>query len=239
MVKLLLPTVSLAAFASIVSAHGYQETIEVNGKKYPAWHPFTDPYITPEPVTYARKIAGNGPVEDFTGPDITCNAGGNTPAKGIIPIAAGDKVYMAKCTPDCANFKGDSGDVWVKIDEVAFNKNASPQWGSDLLAKQGATWTVTVPPELAPGEYLLRHEILGLHVAGKEMGAQFYPACIQLDVTSGGSVELPSGVALPGAYSPDDTDGILVELWEVNSGQVEYIAPGGPVWSEAAPQLNG
>jgi hypothetical protein len=83
--------------------------------------------------------------------------------------------YIAKCVPNCANFKGNSGNVWVKIDQVGFNMNASPQWGSDLLARLGAQWTVTVPPNLAPGEYLLRHEILGLHVAGTRMGAQFYP----------------------------------------------------------------
>jgi hypothetical protein len=63
---------------------------------------------------------------------------------------------------------------------------------------------VTIPPSLAPGEYLLRHEILGLHVAGQPMGAQFYPSCTQIRVTEGGSTQLPAGIALPGAYLPDD-----------------------------------
>jgi hypothetical protein len=63
---------------------------------------------------------------------------------------------------------------------------------------------VTIPPTLAPGEYLLRHEILGLHVAGTKMGAQFYPSCTQIRVTQGGSVALPAGIALPGAYDPED-----------------------------------
>lgn len=63
---------------------------------------------------------------------------------------------------------------------------------------------MTIPPSLAPGEYLLRHEILGLHVAGTEMGAQFYPSCTQIRVTEGGSTQLPSGIALPGAYDPQD-----------------------------------
>jgi hypothetical protein len=36
------------------------------------------------------------------------------------------------------------------------------------------------------------------------MGAQFYPSCTQIRVTQGGSTQLPAGVALPGAYQPDD-----------------------------------
>jgi hypothetical protein len=70
---------------------------------------------------------------------------------------------------------------------------------TDMLGRH-----VTIPPSLAPGEYLLRHEILGLHVAGQRMGAQFYPSCTHIRVTQGGSTQLPAGVALPGAYQPDD-----------------------------------
>lgn len=106
------------------------------------------------------------------------------------------------------SFKGDTGPVWVKIDQLSYNPAANPPWASDLLREQGAKWTVTIPPKLAPGEYLLRHEILGLHVAETRMGAQFYPSCTQIRVTSGGTTQLPSGVALPGAYKPDDTKGV-------------------------------
>lgn len=42
------------------------------------------------------------------------------------------------------------------------------------------------------------------------MGAQFYPSCTQIRVTEGGSTKLPSGVALPGAYDPDDTEGVCL-----------------------------
>jgi lytic cellulose monooxygenase (C1-hydroxylating) len=35
-------------------------------------------------------------------------------------------------------------------------------------------------------------------------GAQFYPNCVQLEVTGDGTVELPAGVSFPGAYSYDD-----------------------------------
>ncbi|KAL2163050.1 hypothetical protein VTH06DRAFT_6886 [Thermothelomyces fergusii] len=245
----------LGTLISLVSGHGYLKSITVNGKEYLAWQVGQDDYINPTPVRYARRLANNGPVPDFTTKDITCGAGGNEPAEGIIELKAGDTVtlnwdqwgsshsgpvmnYLAHCTnDDCKSFKGDSGNVWVKIEQLAYNPSANPPWASDLLREQGAKWKVTIPPTLAPGEYLLRHEILGLHVAGTVMGAQFYPSCTQIRVTQGGNTQLPSGIALPGAYDPHD-GGILVELWRVNQGQVNYTAPGGPVWSAAAPDPN-
>jgi lytic cellulose monooxygenase (C1-hydroxylating) len=61
------------------------------------------------------------------------------------------------------------------------------------------------------------------------MGAQFYPQCVQIKVTDGGSVSLPTGIPLPGSYDPEDTSGILVQLWQIQASpsQLYYIAPGG------------
>lgn len=115
--------------------------------------------------------------------------------------------YMAKCTPNCASFKANTGTPWFKIDQFAFDKTKTPNWGSDYLAAQGAWWSVTIPPTIAAGEYLLRHEILGLHVAFQLNGAQFYPSCVHLKVTGGGT-DVPSGVGLPGAYDPNDHNGV-------------------------------
>ncbi|KAF2400494.1 glycoside hydrolase, partial [Trichodelitschia bisporula] len=221
------------------AAHGSLKAIEVAGKQYLAWQINADPYVKPPPLRYARRVLNEGPVKDFTGKGITCGDAGNEAAGGTIALIwdqwgsshSGPVMnYMAKCTPSCANFKGDTGRPWFKIEQSGYDKSKNPPWGSDQLARQGASWTVTIPPSIAPGEYLLRHEILGLHVAGKRNGAQFYPTCVQLKV-SGSGTATPSGVALPGAYNPDDKNGILVELWRVNAGQVEYVAPGGPVWN--------
>ncbi|CAO2658027.1 Nn.00g072870.m01.CDS01 [Neocucurbitaria sp. VM-36] len=237
--------VALLGYSQTVAAHGYLKSIQVNGQSYLAWQVGQDDYLAEEPTRYVRRIKDNGPVPDFTGPDITCNVGGNIPAKGIIPVNPGDKVkliwdqwgsshsgpvmnYLADCGGSCATFKGNSGTPWVKFDQMAYDTTKSPSWGSDFLAKQGASWTVTIPAALKPGEYILRHEILGLHVAGTRMGAQFYPACVQIKVGGSGTKTLPSGVGLPGAYNPDD-DGVLVQLWQVNQGQRSYTAPGGPV----------
>ncbi|KFA70264.1 hypothetical protein S40285_09412 [Stachybotrys chlorohalonatus IBT 40285] len=240
---------------SLAAAHGYLKSIQTpNGQQYLAWQVFSDDYVTPTPVRYARRILENGPAAPFTGSNITCNFPG-TPAGGTIDVRAGDKLvmiwdqwnsahsgpvfdYLARCPNDnCQTFDG-SGNVWVKISQLAFNPTASPQWASDFLRERGARWDVVIPPTLAPGSYLLRHEILGLHVAGVRNGAQFYPSCTNIRVIQGGTTQLPTGVALPGAYNPDDTQGIMVQLWRVNQGQVSYVAPGGPVWSGAAPNPN-
>ncbi|KAL7269416.1 hypothetical protein RUND412_007923 [Rhizina undulata] len=100
--------------------------------------------------------------------------------------------YMARCPSGCAKFKGDSGSVWFKINQMGYDPSQSPLWGSDMLASLGASWTVTIPASLADGEYLLRHEILALHVAENLMEAQFFPSCTQITLTGGGSAS-PSG----------------------------------------------
>ena len=49
--------------------------------------------------------------------------------------------------------------------------------------------------------YLLRGEMIGLHegevsyTANPRRGAQFYPDCVQIQVTGEGTVELPEGTA--------------------------------------------
>jgi hypothetical protein len=69
---------------------------------------------------------------------------------------------------------------------------------------------VTIPSTLAPGNYLLRSEIIALHLATTLGGAEFYPSCIQLSV-GGSQIGAPTcseEVTFPGGYS--DTDpGIL------------------------------
>ncbi|KAG6856680.1 hypothetical protein H0H87_001894 [Tephrocybe sp. NHM501043] len=100
-------------------------------------------------------------------------------------------------------------------------------WGENIL-HNGGKYSVVIPEGLQNGEYLLRHEILGLHVAGDVMGAQFYPNCVQVKVQNGGSTALPTGKALPGIYVPTDP-GILTQLWWFTPTNATYVAPGGSV----------
>jgi cellulase len=171
-----------------VLGHGFLQSIIVNGVSYSGWAPYSDPYITPLPPRYTRHFPDNGPVPDFTTPDITCKQG-NVPIPYNISIPAGSSVkfqwdqwgsshsgpvmtYIARCPGEFSTCKADTGNVWVKIDEWAYRPDQTPPWGSDKLAANGASWTVTIPKTLQAGNYLLRHEILGLHVAGTRMGAQ-------------------------------------------------------------------
>jgi hypothetical protein len=70
----------------------------------------------------------------------------------------------------------------------------------------GGYSVAAIPANLAPGNYLLRHEIIALHLGNLFQGAQFYVACIQLKV-SGNGTGVPRSkdlVSLPGAYSDHD-----------------------------------
>lgn len=65
-----------------------------------------------------------------------------------------------------------------------------------------ATWPVTIPPRLKPGLYLIRHEIISIHVAYKP---QWYPECAHLNITGDGDAtpEEEFLFQFPGAYSED------------------------------------
>lgn len=62
---------------------------------------------------------------------------------------------------------------------------------------------MTIPASIAPGNYILRHEIIALHGAYDVGGAQFYPQCINLEITGSGS-SVPSGVVASSLYTPDE-----------------------------------
>jgi hypothetical protein len=75
----------------------------------------------------------------------------------------------------------------------------------------GQPANVTLPSNIAPGNYIIRHEIIALHLANEMGGAEFYPSCSQLNISGTGTGAPTSKdlVSFPGAYS--DTDpGIYV-----------------------------
>ena len=80
----------------------------------------------------------------------------------------------------------------------------------EVLNDNCGHYTVTIPSDIAPGQYLLRAETIALHTASQPGGAQFYMSCYQVEITGGGSAEPPT-VKIPGAYSASDP-GILVDI---------------------------
>ncbi|KAF8757798.1 Glycoside hydrolase [Rhizoctonia solani] len=213
---------ALLSVASSVLAHGNLQEIVVENPPatYIPWLPFQDPYKTPSPDRVGRKIPDNGPVEDVTSIDIQCNKGA-VPAALIATAAAGSNValnwtdwptshigpvitYLAKAPSDITKWSPGTDKVWFKIDEAGLDNG---KWaGTDVLLSQNGLWTVKIPQNLQPGQYLMRHEIIALHGAQNYPGAQFYPSCIQFEIT---------GIINPYA------------------GATTYPIPGPPVWNGA------
>lgn len=80
------------------------------------------------------------------------------------------------------------------------------------------------------GNFVLRHEIIALHSAGQEDGAQNYPQCINIKVTGGGSAQpcnagadCRKGTKL---YTPKEK-GILFNIYTTLTS---YPIPGPKVW---------
>jgi hypothetical protein len=112
--------------------------------------------------------------------------------------------YMASCgSTTCDKFDARTA-RWFKIQQVGRSSPGGNWAQQDLM--NGAPAQVTLPANIAPGNYLIRHEIIALHLANTMGGAEFYPSCSQLTVTGTGT-GVPKDselVSLPGAYS--DTD---------------------------------
>lgn len=114
--------------------------------------------------------------------NIRCNNAGTLGTGVSAPVTAGSTIkthwtqwthrpaavmiYMAKCPSSGCNSWDGAGKVWFKIDEeglVSGTQNAG-KWAGDQITDT-LNWTTTVPASLAPGEYLIRHELLALHQA--------------------------------------------------------------------------
>jgi cellulase len=76
---------------------------------------------------------------------------------------------------------------FFKIDEDGYHPKDN-SWGTDALITNNNTRTVTIPSNIKPGMYVVRHEIIGLHFAWTEnaekktSGVQPYPTCLSMCV---------------------------------------------------------
>ena len=191
----------------------------------------------------------DGPIQDPSSNDIVCNGGPNPTAKTntVITVQAGssatltwrhtlqsgpnDVVDSSHKGPVSAYLKKVSdaktdsgiGNGWFKIAEDAFD---GTKWGVDrLIANQGKQ-TITIPACIAPGQYLLRGELIALHAASSPGGAQFYMECAQINIVGASASKTPSTVSLPGAIKATDP-GVLFNLY---SGSKTYTSPGPAVF---------
>lgn len=137
--------------------------------------------------------------------------------------------YLASCNGDCKTVDKTTLEFF-KIDGVGLidDTTVPGNWASDTLIANNNSWTVTIPSDIAPGNYVLRHEIIALHSAGEVGGAQNYPQCVNLEVTGSGTAA-PAGVLGTALYTDQDP-GILVNIYQSLSA---YIVPGPTLYSGA------
>jgi len=128
-------------------------------------------------------------------------------------------VYLAKSSTG-------SGNVWFKIYEDGYTNGA---WGVDRLVANKGRVDVTIPADIAPGNYLLRGEVIALHSAYDVNGVQPYVGCVELTISGSGSAT-PSGVAFPGYYKNTDP-GMLINIYNAVSS---YIIPGPAVYKSGS-----
>ncbi|KAF7547011.1 hypothetical protein G7Z17_g8022 [Cylindrodendrum hubeiense] len=230
-------TFMTAIMASSVSAHGHVASIVADGTTYTGGIPWSAP---DDAIGWAASNQDNGFVapDAFSTADIICHKSA-TPVANAATIAAGSTLtltwntwpeshhgpvidYLAPVSGDFASIEKASLQ-WTKIAEKGLVSGSNPgTWASDELLSNGFSWTVDIPSTLAPGNYVLRHEIIALHSAGQANGAQAYPQCINIKVTGSGTASLTGSGAFTTFYTPEDP-GILFNLYEAFTS---YDIPG-------------
>ncbi|KAF1810235.1 glycoside hydrolase, partial [Eremomyces bilateralis CBS 781.70] len=227
----------LSALAAAVAAHGHVTGVVADG----VWHQNYEPEFqyrnpVPDAIGWSVPLAqDNGFVEpsSYNNLDIACHkSAGN--AKLYVPVKAGSEIqlqwntwpeshhgpvldYLADCAGDCTTVQK-SALKFFKIDAVGLSPG---KWGADELLANNNTWGVTIPSDIKPGKYVLRHEIIALHSAGQSNGAQNYPQCVNLDISGSGSAT-PEGVVATSLYKATDP-GITVNIYQ---NLKDYTIPG-------------
>ena len=177
---------------------------------------------------------------DYAQPDIICHLNARSP-NGNAPLEAGDLLtffwygwpeshhgpiitYMAHCGEDANScmeadktelefFGIDSSGLIDPNATLSENYSAFGIWATDVLIHTNHTYTLQIPPSLAPGNYIIRHEIIALHYAlTPDLGTQHYPQCFNV-IVSGSGTDIPEGVLGTELYGrPDDEAGLKYDI---------------------------
>ncbi|KAJ7889355.1 glycoside hydrolase family 61 protein F [Mycena olivaceomarginata] len=204
-------TYCIIFFASIlasVAGHGWIATIAVADKTYTGNPPMeSQPEGKPSII---RQIQDNLPVTNLTLDELICGRGATARCFGCLHQVWRHHIRTR----------------WFKISEQGTQSNGN--WMQEQLYN-GLPVNVTIPANLKAGNYLLRHEVIALHMAQSLGAAELFPGCVQLTVTGNGTIELTGNdfANFPGAYKPKDP-GILVDVYTNFQGD-KYQFPGPPV----------
>lgn len=250
--------VVLSSLAALSLAHSHVDEIWVDGVHYPGWNPNpSDPYNSDTPVWYTTNVGGNPLLpRDIHQNQIICAKGGSN-ANISAPVSAGGVVrvrwwqpgewpvshhgpvlsYLAPCNGPCSTVNPEHL-KFVKIAEKGWINDSTWQegyWASDELRDDDNSWNIVIPAGLKAGEYVLRHEIIALHVAhgtGPQDGAEFYPQCISLNVQGDGTKKITGGVGAKSLYDASEP-GIAISNLHDTADHSDYIIPGPAVWAGA------
>ncbi|KAJ6441426.1 glycosyl hydrolase family 61 [Purpureocillium lavendulum] len=235
----------------IAAGHGHVDWVVANGVAYRGYDSPAFPYDPnhEKVIGWTVDVPDNGFVEpnSFGGPDIICHNSA-TSAPGHATVNAGDSImlqwntwpeshkgpvldYLAKCAGDCETVDKTALEFFkISAGGLLDGSLNNGRWADDVLIANNNSWTVQIPKDLAPGNYVLRHEIIALHSAGQANGAQAYPQCFNLKVQGSGTLQ-PKGVKGTELYKPD-SPGIVFNLYNKPSS---YPIPGPTVVSGLSP----
>lgn len=228
----MLSKLAILGFVAEAIAHGYVTGIVADGVYYDGYSPQYQ-YITPAPITsgwLTPEDLDNGfvPPTSYQTPDIICHVGA-TNAQAEAAVTAGGTVefqwtpwpvshhgpmitYLANCNGPCETVDKTALEFF-KIDELGLIDPTvlDGEWGSDVLIANNNSWSVTIPPTIATGNYVIRHETIALHSAGTVGGAQIYPFCLNLAITSSGT-DSPAGESAEDFYVETDP-GLVYDIY--------------------------
>ncbi|BCR91951.1 lytic polysaccharide monooxygenase auxiliary activity family 9 protein [Aspergillus chevalieri] len=232
----------ILASASMVAGHGYVSGVVANGQYYGGYIVDTYAYNdnAPDTIAWSTQATDLGFVspDSYSSPDIICHEDAK-PGALTASVKAGSKIemqwtewpeshhgpilnYLAPCNGDCS--KVDKTSLkFFKIDQQGLIDGSNPPgtWASDNMIENNNTYTFTMPEAVPDGNYVLRHELIALHSAGQENGAQNYVQCVNVKVTGGGNAN-PTGTAGEQLYKASDK-GIKFDIY---SDLSSYPVPG-------------
>ncbi|KAJ1999236.1 hypothetical protein GGI04_004656 [Coemansia thaxteri] len=234
----------LVAFAVSVNAHTHLRDLIIGGKTLDRGQCIR-PYIDDTTYSYPAKDPNDifmrcrTPYANSTAKTMCDVQAGSTikvewhelidpTSRGINPSHMGPCVaYMAPLSSN-----GD-GKVWFKIYENGYDPKTK-KWCIDTVNDNNGTLPITIPSDLLKGSYLLRTEIIALHLAYVpfdkiKTGAEYYSNCAELNIVGGGNV-VPPGVAFPGAY---DINGKGI-VFNITAPFDSYPIPGPPLYKAGA-----
>jgi len=234
---------SILSLGGLAAAHGFPNGCTIDGVKY-AGSSGAAANVATSPIRAINNNPNDGaPIFDPTSSDMACGIK-SASVKTTAPAKPGSNVavtwqgptginwfhdtgpilwYMAQCEGDCASFTPSASTKWFKIGQDGEKTPGTPGTWAQKDLNTGAAATISLPNGLANGGYLLRNEIIALQNGQTKGGAEYYPACIQLEISGGASSMSPSPTTtFPGAYSETDA-GVFGNFY--NPGVV-YQFPG-------------